>query len=296
MLRSRAHRDRAPARLTAVQVGIDSYCYHRLLGEIRLGENDPGHRFPRGSLDVVAEGHRLGVGFVALETCFLPSPDRLMAQAYAVEAAGIELALSWGHPDGLEYGTRADALDDLLSWIAIAPEFGCRLVRLVMASPRVRRRTGALERGVRALATAGDAAKAAGVTLALENHADLTAAEMDWLLTEVGDPVLGACLDPVNALRVGDDPVAAARLLAPRTRLVHLKDVARGESDPVTGPLSVPFGEGDIPLDEILRVLSRAGYGGPVCVELGQLGEDVVDERELAAHAVGWLRSALPGR
>ena len=29
-------------------IGVDSYSYHRLLGEIRPGEDDPGDRFARG--------------------------------------------------------------------------------------------------------------------------------------------------------------------------------------------------------------------------------------------------------
>lgn len=149
------------------------------------------------------------------------------------------------------------------------PELGCRLVRLVVAGPRVSRPDGALERAARALAIADDPAQAAGIELALENHAHLTAAEIGGLLTQVGIPRLDIWLDPANALRVGDDPVAATRCLAPRIRLVHLKDVAGGESEPLTGPRSVLFGEGKLPLEERVLILSRGAYGAPVCVELG---------------------------
>lgn len=275
-----------------MQVGIDSYCYHRLLGEIRPGESDPGGRFARGSLDVVAEALRLGVDLVALETCFLPAPGRPLARTVAAAGEGLELALSWGHPDGLEYGLRTEPLDDLLAWIAAAPAFGCRLVRMVVASPRVARPSEALELTARALATAA-AAQEVGVELVVENHADLTAAELERLLSHVGSPCLGVCLDTANALRVGDDPLAAARRLAPHTRLVHLKDVAGGEADAGAGPRSVRFGDGEVALEEILRALWSAGYAGAVCVELGHLGPGEVDERELVADGVAWLRSAL---
>ena len=58
------------------------------------------------------------------------------------------------------------------------------------------------------------------------------------------------CLDTANALRVGDDPVEAAALLAPLTRMVHLKDVEPLDRvvDPVAGPCSVPYGEGVVPI------------------------------------------------
>ena len=40
--------------------------------------------------------------------------------------------------------------------------------------------------------------------------------------------------------------------------------------DPVTGPLSVPLGEGVIPVDEVLDACPDA----LVCIELGQLSPD----------------------
>ena len=58
--------------------------------------------------------------------------------------------------------------------------------------------------------------------LALENHGDLTADELERLVEQVGD--LRVCFDTANALRVGDDVAAAARRLAPAVEIVHLKD------------------------------------------------------------------------
>jgi len=276
-----------------MQLGLDSYSYHRLLGEIRVGEDEPGWRFPRGSSDVLAAGAALAVDVVALETCFLPPPAELPVRAYRHEASGLQLVLSWGHPDGLEYGASTHALEDLLAWIALAPDLGCELVRIVAASPRVQRTSGALERTAEVLARSCQAARIAGVELALENHADLTAAEIEALLEAVGDSSLGVCLDTANALRVGDDPVAAVRILAAHIRIVHLKDVAGDLDDRLTGPRSVPFGTGCVPLDEILQSLRDSGFGGPVCVELGHLGPGPVDERDLVNQGIGWLRAAF---
>jgi sugar phosphate isomerase/epimerase len=276
-----------------VKIGVDSYAYHRLLGEIRPGEDDPGERFPRGSLDVVGEARALGAELVSLETCFLPSPGAVDAAELAAAAGRLSVALAWGHPDGLEYGGSAEALDDLLAWIEVAPALGCRLVRLVAASPRVERGPDTLARTAGALAAACDAARAAGVELALENHADLAAAEIAELIARVDDPLLGVCLDTANAIRVGDDPLEATRLLAPNVRLVHLKDVEADWADPVAGPRSVPYGTGVVPLREVLDTLAGSGYDGAVCVELGHLGPGRVDERRLVADAVDWLRGEL---
>ena len=58
------------------------------------------------------------------------------------------------------------------------------------------------------------AARDHGLRLALENHGDLTAEQIEQLLEQVGDDDLRVCFDTANALRVGDDVArggAAAR-------------------------------------------------------------------------------------
>jgi hypothetical protein len=70
--------------------------------------------------------------------------------------------------------------------------------------------------------------------------------------------------------------------------MVHVKDCEPVEGvDPLVGPRSVPFGEGAVPLREVLEALPPAAL---FCVELGHLGPGRVDERELVRQAVDWLR------
>ena len=201
--------------------------------------------------------------------------------------------LAWGHPDGLGFGEIPHALDELVDWIRVAPALGCLLVRLVVGSPRLRRDDLVHEqiaRTVSPLRAAGRAASEAGVELAVENHADLKATELCGLLERVGDPTVGVCLDTANALRVGDDPLDAAMVLAPWVRMLHLKDCA-GHDGSATGPRSLPYGEGVVPLE---AVLAAVGASDPLaCVELGQLGSGRVDERRLVADGAAWLRARL---
>lgn len=276
-----------------MQIGIDSYAYHRLLGQIRPGESAPAAPFERQTLSLLDEARRLGVELISLETMFLP-PREDVDPAQLLEAAGsLELALSWGGMHGLEFGTNPAAANDLLGWLQFAPQLGCRLVRIVAASPKFR---GAepihvqLARTARVLRNACEVAQAQSLTLALENHGDLSASEMLELLTLVGNSALGVCFDTGNAPRVGDDPIDAARMLAPVIRMVHLKDCAAQAADPIAGPVSVPYGMGAIPIEAILAVLEAQGFDGPVCVETGQLGPDT-DERVLVRQGVDWLRS-----
>jgi sugar phosphate isomerase/epimerase len=260
-----------------LRLGIDSYSYHRLLGEVRAGEDDPPVRWRTD--DVVRHALVLGVDGVSLETCFLE-------RGAPIDAGPLEVVIAWGHRHGLEYGADRDALRDLLEWLELAAAHGCRLVRCVAASPRFRGRPylGSVE----PLAVAATRARELGLELALENHGDLRAEEVLELVERVDDG-LGVCLDTANALRVGDDPVEAATLLAPFVRMVHLKDVESLDrvTDPVAGPCSVPYGEGVVDVSAVLMTLGE--FDGLVCVELGQLAPGA-DELALVEDGIRWLR------
>ena len=275
-----------------LRIGIDSYSYHRLLG--RSGRARPAVGFRLGPRDVVAHAHRLEVDGVSLETCFLDPPTSLDAGSLREAAGSLELVLAWGHPHGLEFGASPEALGDLLDWLELAAALGCGLVRCVAASPRYRGLepvADQIERTVQPLRVATARARELGLGLALENHGDLRAADLLELVERVGDETLVICLDTANALRMGDDPLEAAALLAPLTRMVHLKDVEPLDRvvDPVAGPCSVPYGEGVVPIREVLETLTEAGFDGLACVEIGQVAAGV-DELELVESCVRWLR------
>ena len=264
------------------RVGVDSYAYHRLLGEVRRGELAPPHVFPRGSLDVVAEARRLGLDFVLLQTSFLGDPTEFSAAAFAGEADGVAVGRSWGAPEGLAVRVRTDALQGLLDWLEPAAQLGLPVMRIVAGGPAHRGRPAGRLAGP--LREACAAARDHGLRLALENHGDLAADELERLVEQVGD--LRICFDTANALRVGDDVAAAARRLAPAVEILHLKDCQATWDDPASGPVSVPLGEGVIPVDEVLDACPDA----LACIELGQLSADAA-ERALVGTYVEYLRA-----
>ena len=88
-MRARAHSSRC-------RVGVDSYAYHRLLGEVRPGEESPPRVFARGSLDAVAHARTLELDAVLLETCFLGNAAAFDPGPYRAEAGDMPLGLSWG--------------------------------------------------------------------------------------------------------------------------------------------------------------------------------------------------------
>ncbi len=64
-----------------------------------------------------------------------------------------------------------------------------------------------------------------GLKVCVENHQDLTSAELIWLYEASGcSPAFGVTLDTGNPLAVAEDPVQYARAIAPLIGHVHLKD------------------------------------------------------------------------
>ncbi len=270
---------RPPAR----RIGVDSYAYHRLLGDTRPGEAPAARPFGRGSLDVVAEARSHGLDFALLETSLLGAALEFDPDGYLAEAGAVALGLSWGAPDGFALGDRPGALHDLIAWLPHAAALGLPVMRIVAGGPAHRGRPFAPVVGL--LREACDAARDFGLRLALENHGDLSGRQMELLVAQVGDD-LRVCFDTANALRVGDDVAAAARRLAPLIEIVHVKDCAAGWEDAVAGPVSVAPGEGVIPIDAVLA----ACPGALACVELGQLPEGA-DEHLLVGAYVEYLRA-----
>ena len=74
------------------------------------------------------------------------------------------------------------------------------------------------------LTASAPAAEDAGIKIAVENHCDSFSEEVLWLLDRVDHPVVGACIDTVNALMVMEDPMQAIENLAPRAFTNHFRD------------------------------------------------------------------------
>ena len=292
-----------------MQVGIDSYSYHRRYGEARAGEapsaTDPWSLEPG---PVLRHARATGADIVFLETCYLPEPEGIDAAMLAGGGPdvgpGTRVGFSWGHPwpsgrfHGLDGGRWYGAEQELVRWIDAAARLGHDVLRMTAGSPASRGDEPAevlVERLVGPVRRAVDHAADRGVRLALENHGDLRVRDILALFEAVDRPrTLGVCLDNVNLIRVGDEMAEGTRALAPHTLLVQLKDHEAGDPTVWGGPVSTALGEGVADLDGLIAILAAAGFDGPVCVELASLGPSDVDELAMIERSVAWLRTHLP--
>jgi sugar phosphate isomerase/epimerase len=250
----------------------DDYCQHKL--EL-LARHDLGvlvlsnHRVSQAVGDVIGEQHQSLL------------PDYV-----------------WG--DGDPKGVQERAVEEMTATIRAAQKLGVSVVSgftgspvwgrlLGFPSPSAEMLTGACRKLVQQWLPILNVCRECGVRFAAEVHPgemafDYYSAEM--LLEALGDhDEFGFTLDPSHLHWQGVDPPEFVRKFGERIYHVHVKDVAirlDGRSslinsglphgDPRRGwEFRVP-GRGGINWEDFIRALNRAGYGGPLSVEIKDAG------------------------
>lgn len=290
-----------------MKLGIDSYSFHRYFGEVYPDlQQDPGITWDMTE-DFVPFAATQDVEEVALESIFFPVfDDGYCANlSAALDEAGLERILGWGHPDGLRGGTDEEALADLKRHLPRAPGLGVKIVRMVASSmlyvdePRAPQITNT----IRMIKEAVEVAAEYDVTLALENHIDFTGPEMLQIIEGVGSERLKVNLDTGNPIRVYEDPVECARVLAPHVISTHTKDVTtagKGGSPSTRFPFfpSCPTGSGVVDFEGVVAELEKVGFTGSLGIELDLIAPPWVDtpEPELVTQSLDYLRQLLASR
>jgi sugar phosphate isomerase/epimerase len=280
-----------------MNVGIDSYCYHRFFGEVYPDQKDPGIRWT--FRDFARRAAELGVDGVSVESCFLESlePGYLDEVRGILDEKKLDRVLAWGHPDGLEAGRNQTAWREMNALIPKARRTGAAVMRIVASSllfrnephgPQIEAVVAMLKKSIRI-------AEDHGVILAIENHIDYTSAEIVEILDRVGSKALRVNFDTGNTLRMMEDPVAAARRLAPYTVATHTKDLdacrhVRPEEWYFFS--SVPVGTGLIDMAGVAKALKAGGYDGMLAVESDH-HKDNRDEDRLVAESVAYLKQLV---
>lgn len=256
-----------------MKIGIDSYCYHRLFGEVYDSQEKPA-RFK--TVDEFLDlAKRLDVDGVSLETCFLPSlEDSYIKELGAkIKEDGFDTVFAWGHPNGLERGLNPEAFAEMKSLIPKTRLLGTDVMRVTGSAFdwRHENHRDHIERLVPMYKEAVKIAEDNGVKIAAENHIDFTADEMLEIIEKVDSPNFGINFDTGNFLRLLDDPIAGMEKLAPHVFSTHIKDL---RMHPTARPTDwfffsgVPVGFGLIDNDKLASLLSDAGYTGFLAVEI----------------------------
>jgi sugar phosphate isomerase/epimerase len=282
----------------AMRTGVDSFSFHRWFGETNEWEQPVDERWTIEDLWSHVAG--LDIEVLSLQTVHVPDLSPEVCAGLRADAArnGIEVVLAWGHRSGLQDGRSPERLQDALAAMQAAHDLGCSLVRVVCGDQG----SWTEDRSVRAadmqrlrapLRAIAARAEDLGLLVAVENHADRPMEELVALVSATGSERLGLCFDLGNAVRVGDDPVLAARAAAPMTLMTHLRDLALGgrrRNGPGDWWPCVALGRGDLDIPSVLQELLAGGQCRRWLVEASNVvpGED---EREMVAASLSYLRS-----
>ena len=102
-------------------------------------------------------------------------------------------------------------------------------------------------------------------------HLETGQESADALLRFLGDvdrDNLFVNFDPANMILYGSgEPLEALRKVGPHVRSVHCKDAKWAARPGEEWGSEVPLGEGDVGMENFLRVLDELGYDGPLTIE-----------------------------
>jgi 3-oxoisoapionate decarboxylase len=197
-----------------MQLGISSFAYGWAASASRAGA--PGHDLenPFDAQWLLDRATNFGLRLVQFGDNWplhdLPA-DRLHALKQRAEQQRITL----------EVGARGLTDGRLRQYIDLTHCLNSRLLRFVIDGPGHEPTPTDV---IRLLRQYGPVLEQTGVTLGLENHDRLLAAEFADIVAQVNSPNVGICLDTVNSMGAGEGLAEVVRTLAPHTVNLHLKD------------------------------------------------------------------------
>lgn len=175
---------------------------------------------------------------------------------FAAEARGLGLAV---HVE-----TSSTESADLARTVAIAHAVGASAMRCY---PRYAGRVSSvIARTIEALRGLAGLDPEGRLRFTLEQHEDLTSAELVRILQAVGNPRLGLLFDFGNMVNAGELPLTALRGQGPWVREVHVKDCLVLADRGGWAHRACRSGEGDLPMQALLVELLLLGDPAPqVC-------------------------------
>jgi sugar phosphate isomerase/epimerase len=283
-----------------VSLGADTLCWHQRLEAGNL------------TLEQVLEDTS-SAGAEYLQLTLHHARDRTIADlaelARRADDAGLRIMASGDFLGGARFGDQpAVAAERVKGWLERAVALGSPILRVTSGFYRADLATkpDAIEAErrwvIEAMQEALPAARDAGVTLALENHADFTAGEYRSILDAVDDERLRVFIDVINPVAALEDPVPVVEALAPLAVAGHVKDFEL-ESIQTEGGyhrrgFSVLYrypGEGAADLPAIWSALAagRNGRELPLAVEGLDSRADVSDQVERLRRSFEHLRGLV---
>lgn len=182
----------------------------------------------------------------------------------------------------LELGTGGFDYERLSRLLLLASDVNARVLRTFIGGERhetsEERRKELIGYAIANFQRLAEVAERVRIPLVLENHEDLTSAEVISILKAVGSPYIRALIDNGNALPVRENPVECVLRLAPYASACHLKDWKFRWANDIPMREGCPLGEGDAYAAESYRILRDAQPDMPITIEIASIRFDRTDQ------------------
>jgi sugar phosphate isomerase/epimerase len=243
--------------------------------------------FPDASLaTAVSLGRKWGYGGVELRLIDgeLIDPAMPAAARAAVKQTADGAGLPIVAVDSSIRLTGEDAGPELRRFLELASDWESPLVR-VFGGPLAAEdpaRTTQLQAAASVLEAAIPAAERLGVAIGVETHDAFSASSvLAELLAMVESGSVGAVWDSHHPHRMGEPPAEVMARIGARTLLAQVKDARRAPKRD-DGWRLVLLGEGEVPVREMLGLLTAGGYRGWISVEWEKRWHPEIEEPEVA--------------
>ncbi len=263
-----------------MRIGLGSYAFRWAIGTDAVRPAAPLD--PLALIDKAA-----ALGAEVLQVC-----DNVPLHGLSERALGTLAQRAAAQGLALQLGIRGSQPAHLRRSLAVAQRIGAGLLRVVLSSdgwqPGIDEATAVLRAFLPDL-------RAAGITLAIENHFHLSPAALAGLVETIDDPLVGICLDPLNSLARLAGVAETVRALAPHAVAIHAKDASvrrAGTGFVISG---CPLGEGLVDLGGILDAVRALGRSLPCqqCVLVECWMDRLEDEAATLAQEEAWARHGI---
>jgi len=252
------------------KIGVSSYAYR---WAVRWGRMDV--------FELLAHSHKVGAEVVQI--CDnLPLDSLPAAKLAELDLRAAELGLT------LEVGIRGSRPEHLRRNLDLTQKLGARLLRVVLTDAGWQ---PSFEEFVAIFRALVPSLRAAGMTLAIENHFHLRPTELARLVKAVSDQSVGVCLDPLNSITKLVGPAKTIEEIAPLAVSVHAKDAIIKRLNTGFYIAGCPLGEGLVDLPEMLTAVRAAGRSPNVLVECWM--DRLDDEAATLAQEETWVRQGI---
>lgn len=267
-----------------MKISVSSFSFNQYLRDGRMTQIETVKKAAEMGFD--------GIEFISLSPCENPTKEQQLdyarqikaeAEKYGIEIVAYCVGANFYHENEED---RAKAVAAICDDVDVAAELGAKILRHdLTAGINVGGRVISYDRQIPILAECArkvtEYAEKKGIRTCTENHGTVSqdSDRIERFYNAVAHDNFGVLVDVGNFACVDEDSVSAVSRLAPYAFHVHAKDFyitkfgeenPRGKGGITRGCNTIHgsvIGEGDIPVEQCIAILKKAGYDGYVTVE-----------------------------